>query len=110
MTAMMASNGTWLCPTELDRTRLLDMEARIARPRALMYAALAAGLASTIPWVGWWPMIPVTLQLVIYAALRPLIVRTARPEYVSPPPSSAPRCSWASASPSAVGRRARASR
>ena len=82
MTALMVSSGTWLCPTELDRTRLLDMEARIARPRALMYAALAVGLASTIPWVGWWPMIPVTLQLVIYAALRPLIAKSARPEYL----------------------------
>ena len=82
MTALMASSGTWLCPTELDRARLLDMEARIARPRALMYAALAVGLASTIPWVGWWPMIPVTLQLAIYAALRPLIAKSARPEYV----------------------------
>jgi diguanylate cyclase (GGDEF)-like protein len=82
MIALMASSGTWLCPTELDRARLLDMEARIARPRALMYAALAVGLASTIPWVGWWPMIPVTLQLIIYAALRPLIAKSARPEYM----------------------------
>ena len=82
MTSLMASSGTWLCPTELDRARLLDMEARIARPRALMYAALAVGMASTIPWIGWWPMIPLTLQLAIYAALRPRIVRSARPEYV----------------------------
>jgi diguanylate cyclase (GGDEF)-like protein len=82
MTPLMASNGTWLCPTELDRTRLLDMEARIARPRAVMYAALAVGLASAIPWVGWWPMVPVTLQLAIYAVLRPMITKSARPEYV----------------------------
>lgn len=82
MIASMASDGTWLCPTELDRTRLLDMEARIARPRAVMYAALAFGMGSTIPWVGWWPMIPLTLQLAIYAALRPWIARSARPEYV----------------------------
>jgi diguanylate cyclase (GGDEF)-like protein len=82
MTALMASTGTWLCPTELDRTRLLDMEARIARPRALMYAALAVGLASAIPWVGWWPMVPVALQLAIYAVLSPLITKSERPEYV----------------------------
>ena len=82
MTASMAADGTWLCPTELDRTRLLDMEARIARPRALMYAALVVGLGSAIPWVGWWPMVPVTLQLAIYAVLSPLITRSERPEYV----------------------------
>ena len=82
MTGLMASTGTWLCPTELDRTRLLDMEARIARPRAMMYGALAAGLGSAIPWVGWWPMIPLILQLAIYAAVRPLIAKSARPEYV----------------------------
>jgi hypothetical protein len=61
------------CPTELDRTRLLDMEARIARPRALMYAALAVGLSSAIPWVGCWPMVPLAVQLAIYAALSPLV-------------------------------------
>jgi diguanylate cyclase (GGDEF)-like protein len=82
MTTVMPANGTWLCPTELDRTRLLDMEARIARPRALMYGALALGLGSTIPWVGWWPMIPLLLQLAIYAVLRPRIAKSARPEYV----------------------------
>jgi diguanylate cyclase (GGDEF)-like protein len=82
MTAVVDSSGTWLCPTELDRARLLDMEARIARPRALMYAALGLGMASTIPWVGWWPMIPLTLQMAIYAVLRPRIARSSRPEYV----------------------------
>jgi len=61
----MAANGTWLCPPELDRARLLDMEARIARPRALMYAALGVAFVSAIPWIGWWTVIPLVIQVTI---------------------------------------------
>jgi len=78
----MDTTGTWLCPSELDRARLLDMEARIARPRALMYAALGLAFASVVPWIGWWPAIPLLVQVAIYAALRPRIATSARPEYV----------------------------
>jgi hypothetical protein len=32
----MAAQGTWLCPTQLHRERLLEMESKLARPRAIM--------------------------------------------------------------------------
>jgi diguanylate cyclase (GGDEF)-like protein len=82
MTSVMAANGTWLCPTEQDRARLLDMEARIARPRALMYAAVGVAFASVVPWIGWWTAIPLLVQVALYAVLRPRIPTSRRPEYL----------------------------
>jgi diguanylate cyclase (GGDEF)-like protein len=82
MTSVMAPNGTWLCPTEQDRARLLDMEARIARPRALMYGALGVAFLTAIPWIGWWTVIPLLVQVVLYAVLRPRIPSSRRPEYL----------------------------
>jgi diguanylate cyclase (GGDEF)-like protein len=78
----MAPNGTWLCPTEQDRARLLDMEARIARPRALMYVALGIAFATAVPWIGWWTVIPLAIQVALYAVLRPRIATSRRPEYL----------------------------
>jgi diguanylate cyclase (GGDEF)-like protein len=82
MTTVMAPNGTWLCPTERDRARLLDMEARIARPRALMYSAVGLALVSVMPWIGWWTAIPLVLQVVVSGLLRTRIAGSRRPEYV----------------------------
>jgi diguanylate cyclase (GGDEF)-like protein len=82
MTSVMDTTGTWLCPTELDRARLLDMEARIARPRALMYAALGVAFAVAVPWVGWWTAVPLAIQVTLYAVLRPRILTSRRPEHL----------------------------
>ncbi len=82
MTSVMAPNGTWLCPTEQDRARLLDMEARIARPRALMYAAVGVAFASVMPWIGWWTAAPLVLQIIVSGVLRPRVASSRRPEYL----------------------------
>ena len=37
----MSTAGTWLCPTQLHRERLLEMEGKLARPRAIIYGSLA---------------------------------------------------------------------
>ena len=72
---------TWLCPTEFDRARLLDMEDRLQGARAVMFGALGVGFAISVPWLGWWPVALVVVQVVVYALLRPLIAVSARPEY-----------------------------
>lgn len=78
----MGDPGTWLCPTELHRARLLDMEAKLAVPRAIMYGSLALVFAIGIPWIGWWPLLPTAACVVGYALLRPQIATRCRPEYV----------------------------
>ena len=79
MTPMMASNGTWLCPTPLHRARLLDLEAKLARPRAIMYGSLAIVFLIAIPWVGWLPFVPLAGAVLGYSALRPWIADERAP-------------------------------
>ena len=79
---MAAQDGTWLCPTPLHRERLLDMERRLARPRAIMYGSLGVAFVIAIPWIGWWTLIPLALAVLTYSVLKPRIETSARPEYV----------------------------
>src|SRR3712207_3018856 len=73
--------GTWLCPTPFDRTRLLDMEARLKRARALMYGAVAAGLIFCGPTLGWWILAPLVVTVLAYLVLQPRVATSERPEY-----------------------------
>jgi diguanylate cyclase (GGDEF)-like protein len=79
---MADSGGTWLCPTQLQRDRLLDMERRLAGPRAIMYGSLAVAFVVGGPWIGFWTLIPLAIAIVTYSMLRPLIATSAKPEYV----------------------------
>jgi hypothetical protein len=81
ITAAMATNGTWLCPTPLHRARLLDLKAKLGLPRAIMYGSLAIVFVIGIPWVGWLPFLPLAAAVLGYSALRPWIRTSARPEY-----------------------------
>jgi diguanylate cyclase (GGDEF)-like protein len=78
----MAGGGTWLCPTPLHRERLLEMESKISRARAIMYGSLAVAFLVGIPWIGAWTLIPLAASVVVYAVLRPRIAASERPEYV----------------------------
>jgi diguanylate cyclase (GGDEF)-like protein len=46
--------GTWLCPTELDRARVVDNSDRIRRARRLGSLAVGAALLLLVPTYGWW--------------------------------------------------------
>jgi diguanylate cyclase (GGDEF)-like protein len=78
----MYAGGTWLCPTPLHRERLLEMEDRIKRARAIMYGSLAIAFLIAIPWIGAWTLIPLAASVIGYALLRPRIATSDRPEYV----------------------------
>jgi diguanylate cyclase (GGDEF)-like protein len=80
-TAQQSGSGTWLCPTEFDRARLLDMEERLQWARAVMFGMLGVGFAIAVPWLGWWPLLLVVTQVVVYAALKRPIASSDRPEY-----------------------------
>jgi diguanylate cyclase (GGDEF)-like protein len=73
--------GTWLCPTEFDRARTLDMEQRLQSARAVLFGALGVGFLAALPWLGWVPGVLVFTQVTVYAALRRWIARSERPEY-----------------------------
>jgi diguanylate cyclase (GGDEF)-like protein len=78
----MEAGGTWLCPTEFDRARLLEMEAKLGRPRAIMYGSLAIMFVVATHWLGWWILVLLAGSVLGYALLRPLIATSERPEYV----------------------------
>ena len=78
----MNGKGTWLCPTPFDRARLLDMEARLGRARAIMYGSLAIAFLIGTHWFGWWIMLPLAGSILGYAALHPWVATSKRPEYL----------------------------
>ena len=58
--------ASWLCETQADRERVLDMEPRLKPLRARSFAVLAAGLLICGPWVGWWTLIPLGIAGVAF--------------------------------------------
>ena len=58
------------------------MEAKLGRPRAIMYGSLAIMLLAASHWLGWWILLPLVGSVLGYALLRPLIATSKRPEYV----------------------------
>lgn len=82
MSDMDSPDRSWLCPTALDRERLLDMEPKIAKARALAFSAAGVGLISAAPWYGWWILAPLAwIILSHFLVLLPLIARSQRPEW-----------------------------
>jgi diguanylate cyclase (GGDEF)-like protein len=73
---------TWLCPTHEDRGRVLEMEHRLKPMRILSFAALAGALLVSVPWMGWWPMLPLAVGLLGFVAIDLRIERARRPEYL----------------------------
>jgi diguanylate cyclase (GGDEF)-like protein len=79
----MEGNGSWLCPTERDRERLLDHNGRAARTRLISSVAIAAALVSSVPWLGWRPLLLLVASSLNLVTVDRRISRSKRPEYVS---------------------------
>jgi diguanylate cyclase (GGDEF)-like protein len=57
------------------------MEPRIAKARAVAFAAAGVGLVTAAPWYGWWILVPLAwIVLSHFFLLVPLIARSQRPE------------------------------
>ncbi|HEY8001927.1 MAG: GGDEF domain-containing protein [Vicinamibacteria bacterium] len=78
----MEGKPTWLCPTQFDRDRLLDMEAKLRRARVIMYGSLGIVFVIGSYWMGPWILLLLAGSVIGYALLQPLIDRVERPEYV----------------------------
>ncbi len=48
---------SWLCPTELDRSRVVDANARVRTIRLVGVGVVGVALLAMAPWVGWWMLI-----------------------------------------------------
>jgi diguanylate cyclase (GGDEF)-like protein len=79
----MKRGGSWLCPTELDRARVVDANERVRTLRAVSLGSLAVALLVAAPWIGWLYLallVPVTATFI---AVDLTIGRTRYPERVS---------------------------
>jgi diguanylate cyclase (GGDEF)-like protein len=77
-----SSRLSWLCQSQSDRDRLLDMEKRIKPLRAVAFAILAVSLLACGPWVGWWTLIPLAAAGTGFAICDATLGLARRPEYM----------------------------
>jgi len=79
---MVSEAGTsWLCPTEGDRERALDMESRLRPWRSATLLTIAAALVIGGPWVGWWTLVPLAVVAVVFALTQRQLESSPRTEH-----------------------------
>jgi diguanylate cyclase (GGDEF)-like protein/putative nucleotidyltransferase with HDIG domain len=83
LTAAGTWQGTWLCPTDLDRARAVDASPRVRRIRLVGSAAVGLALVSASPWLGWWTLILFAGSVLNFATVDRLMAVSRRPEWVS---------------------------
>lgn len=76
-------DGSWLCPTELDRMRVVDANDRVRTIRRVGAIAVGAALVCAAPWIGWWTLLPFSLAALNLWHIDRRIARSPRPERVS---------------------------
>jgi len=71
---------SWLCPTELDRMRVVEASERVRRARVLIWLVIGICIVAVAPWNGWWVLLlfaPAGLNL---ALLEVMMRRSDHPE------------------------------
>ncbi len=77
------SGGSWLCPTELDRSRVVDANDRVRMIRKVGSGAVGAALVISAPWLGWWTLILFALSVLNFANVDRRMPKSSHPERVS---------------------------
>ncbi len=73
----------WLCPTDRDRGRVLDANARVRTIRKVGSGAVGVTLLISAPWLGWWTLILFGLSALNLLGVERRMSRSAHPERVS---------------------------
>ena len=76
----MQQRRSWLCPTELDRTRVVEASERVRHARIWIWVVVGAMLAFSAPWNGWWVLglfLPAGINL---ALLERALTKSDHPE------------------------------
>jgi diguanylate cyclase (GGDEF)-like protein len=76
-------HGSWLCPTELDRARVVEAHDRVRTVRLVGSGAVGLALLLAIPWIGWWPLALLLLVMLNFLVVELRIRKSAHPERVS---------------------------
>jgi GGDEF domain-containing protein len=72
---------TWLCPDAASRERLLDMDERLKRPRAVAFALIAVGIAAAGPLIGWWGLGLLVVAVLGFRLAQGIAERMRAPEH-----------------------------
>jgi diguanylate cyclase (GGDEF)-like protein len=72
---------SWLCKSQADRERLLDMEPRLKPQRTRSFAVLSIALVISGPWVGWWTLIPLVIAGAAFVLTDRGLKTSSRPEF-----------------------------
>jgi diguanylate cyclase (GGDEF)-like protein len=78
-----AGFSAWLCPTELDRTRVVDANDRVRTIRLIGSGAVGAALLIAAPWIGWWTLILFALSALNFLNVDRRLRASSHPELVS---------------------------
>ncbi len=79
----MRTGPSWLCPTELDRTRIVDANDRVRTIRLVGAGAIGFALLASAPWIGWWTLILLTLCALNFWQVERRLPSSPHPERVS---------------------------
>ena len=74
---------SWLCPTEFDRSRVVDANARVRMIRKIGSGAVGLALLISAPWVGWWMLLLFATALLTFLNVDRRMDKSAHPERVS---------------------------
>lgn len=77
------TGGPWLCPTELDRSRVVDANDRVRMIRMVGSGAVGLALVISAPWIGWWTLILFALSALNFVNVDRRLRTSAHPERVS---------------------------
>src|SRR3954452_23107487 len=76
----MPYKRSWLCPTELDRMRVVEASDRVRRARIVIWLAVGLTLLLSAPWSGWWTLLLFVPAGINLALLDVMIERSEYPE------------------------------
>jgi diguanylate cyclase (GGDEF)-like protein len=79
----MSEGPSWLCPTELDRTRIVDANDRVRTIRLVGAGAIGIALLVAAPWIGWWTLILLALCALNFWNVERRMRASPHPERVS---------------------------
>jgi diguanylate cyclase (GGDEF)-like protein len=77
------ARGNWLCPSALDRERLVDMHARVAAARRVQGVCIGSVSIAASAFLGWWLLGLVAIGVGVLLGLERAFRVTRRPELVS---------------------------
>jgi diguanylate cyclase (GGDEF)-like protein len=76
----MEKRRSWLCPTELDRMRVVEASDRVRRSRVFIWLVIGFSIIALAPWNGWWVLLLFVPAGAALALLELMLKRSDHPE------------------------------